>query len=126
MAHEAAMHAVDAQLAAGETAAMDPELAADGLDEMLTVLLHRIVTRDAGAPFGSIGTLHVHCTDVDGEWLVEPGEDGFTVRREHAKGDAALRGPALDLLLRLYNRGDAGEVIGDPGVLERWASTVRF
>jgi uncharacterized protein (TIGR03083 family) len=125
MAHEAAMHAVDAQLANGETPAMDAELAADGIDEMLTVLLSRVASR-GGDGWDSIGSLHVHCTDVDGEWLVVSGPDGQHVSREHAKGDAALRGPAFDLLLRLYNRGEGGEVIGDASVLERWRTTVRF
>lgn len=129
MAHEVAMHAVDAQLAAGETPAMAAELAADGIDELLTVILPLVTGRlegDERAAVARIGTLHVHCTDVPGEWVVEPAPDSFAVRREHAKGDAALRGPALDLLLRISNRGGGGEVVGDPGVLERWAAAVRF
>ncbi len=64
---------------------IDAELASDGIDEFLEYFTGRPFD---GAPVG--GTVHLHCTDVDGEWLVT--EDGFT--REHAKGDAAVRGPA--------------------------------
>ena len=61
--------------------------------------------------------MHLHCTDVEGEWIVQP--DG-RVEPIHAKGDAALRGTASDLLLALYNRVplDALDVIGDRTVAE--------
>ncbi len=53
---------------------------------------------------------------------VTDGDYVFT--REHAKGDAALRGPALGLLLRLWGRpfppADALEVVGDAAVAEAW------
>jgi hypothetical protein len=61
------------------------------------------------------GSVHLHCTDSEGEWLVHP--DG-RVEAIHAKGDAAIRGPASDLLLALYTRVplSAVEVIGDAGL----------
>jgi hypothetical protein len=44
--------------------------------------------------------------------------------REHAKGDAALRGPAEAILLRLWNRDSlrAAELdeVGDPAVAAAW------
>ena len=71
------------------------------------------------------GSFHVHCTDVPGEWLVTTDDDGaLVVRREHAKGDAALRGPAEAILLRLWDRpgARAGEldVVGDAAVADAW------
>jgi hypothetical protein len=80
--------------------------------------------------------VHLHCTDthsevsegsddraaVAGEWLVSRlDESGIDVTREHAKGDAAIRGRACDLLLWLWRR-DAGpvEILGDAGVAERF------
>jgi uncharacterized protein (TIGR03083 family) len=39
MAHETAIHGADAELATGEATPLDPELAADGVGEILTVML---------------------------------------------------------------------------------------
>jgi hypothetical protein len=47
------------------------------------------------------GSVHLHCTDVAGEWFIEPEGN---VDRAHAKGDVAVRGTASDLLLALYDR----------------------
>jgi uncharacterized protein (TIGR03083 family) len=125
MAHEMAVHGADAALAAGQAPAIDPPLAADGIDEMLTVLLPAKV--GAGATdLDKLGSLHVHCTDTAGEWLVAPSGTGVEVSRVHAKGDAALRGPAADVLLRLYNRGEGGEVVGEPGVVSAFTGRFSF
>ena len=125
MAHELAVHAADAQLAAARAPEVATELAADGIDELLTVLLPAKVAL-GGADLSGLGTLHVHCTDTDGEWLVGPADGGVEVTRAHAKGDAALRGPASDLLLRLCNRGDGGEVVGDPSVVTTFTQRFTF
>ena len=55
---------------------------------------------------------------------MEETDDGVTVTAQHAKGDAALRGTANDLLLALWRRvgPDALEVIGDRDVAERFLS----
>jgi uncharacterized protein (TIGR03083 family) len=118
MAHEAAVHRWDAQLAAGRTWPIDAERASDGVDEFLTVMLvdPRFSSRTIG------GSAHLHATDTPGEWLVrEEVEGNLVVTAEHAKGDAALRGPASDLLLVLWGRLplDHLEVIGDRVVAER-------
>jgi predicted lipid carrier protein YhbT len=67
------------------------------------------------------GSVHIHCTDVPGEWLVTPSDDGLVVTREHAKGDAAIRGTASDLNLVMWRRTPltAVEVIGDATVAEQ-------
>jgi len=118
MAHETAVHRWDADLAAGRARAIDPELASDGVDEFLNVMLPE--PRFSSAPID--GSVHLHATDTPGEWLVRQQEDGtLVVTAEHAKGDAALRGPASDLLLALWGRKgpEALEVIGDRAVAER-------
>ncbi len=131
MAHELAVHGADAVLAAGRRPELDPPLAADGIDELLTVLLPAKVSAGA-ADLGGFGSLHVHCTDTAGEWLVTPSAASATsatsveVTRAHAKADAALRGPAADLLLRLCNRGQAGEVVGDAEVVAVFTERFRF
>ena len=118
MAHETSVHRWDAELAAGEARPIDPELASDGVDEFLNVML--LQPRFSSAPIE--GSVHLHATDTPGEWLVREQEDGtLVVTAEHAKGDAALRGAASDLLLALWGRvgSDALEVIGDRAVAER-------
>ncbi|MCE9623650.1 MAG: maleylpyruvate isomerase family mycothiol-dependent enzyme [Actinomycetia bacterium] len=119
MAHETAVHRWDADAAAGRRAAIDSELASDGIDEFLTHMLGD-ATADASTVGGSV---HLHCTDVAGEWTVRESDDGGrVVTREHAKGDAALRGTASDLLLALWRRQDlAGlDVIGDVAIAARF------
>jgi uncharacterized protein (TIGR03083 family) len=123
MAHELAVHAADASLAAGHQPEIDAALAADGIDELLTVLLDAKI-KNSALDLSGLGSLHVHCTDTEGEWLVVPDGSAVEVTRAHAKGDAALRGAASDLLLRLCNRGQGGEVLGDAEVLA--AFTQRF
>ncbi len=124
-AHEAAIHRYDAQLAAGSPQPVNGTLAADGVDELLTVL----GPRSFGAALaGPPATLHLHCTDRQGEWLVRLTDSGFEVERAHAKGDVAVRGPASDLFLFSHNRRgtDGLEVFGDAAVLERWRQHARL
>jgi uncharacterized protein (TIGR03083 family) len=121
-AQEILVHRWDAEASVGATTALDADLASDGIDEYFGVMLPRLLEREAlSLPDSS---LHVHCTDVAGEWLVQRGSDGrLDVRREHAKGDAALRGPAAALLLRLWGRDDMGngiEVVGDQDAAAAW------
>jgi hypothetical protein len=106
------------QLAGGTTSPLDAELAADGVDEFFDVFVKRL----QGGLAGVDGTIHLHCTDAAGEWLLTPGGDGMTVTREHAKGDVAARGTASDLLLWLWGRvpRDDLQVFGDESLLDRF------
>lgn len=122
MAQETLVHAWDAESGAGATTPMDPELAADGIDEYLDVML--AMTRRRHSAPGAGETVHVHCTDAAGEWLVRfPSEGTRELTREHAKGDVAFRGPAQGLLLFLYGRLDADaagvEIVGDESLAAR-------
>jgi uncharacterized protein (TIGR03083 family) len=123
-AQETGIHRVDAELAAGETPPpADPELAVDGIDEFLTVFLPRL----AGGVTALDGTtVHLHCTDTAGEWLIVRDGDDLVVTREHAKGDVAARGSASDLLRFLWGRGavDQLEVFGDAAALARFRDEV--
>ena len=123
MAQETSVHRWDVEQGAGlRGEPMDPELAADGIDEYLDVFAS--LTRGLHkAPAGP--SVHVHCTDNEGEWLVRlPAEGERTVTREHAKADVALRGPAEGLLLFLWGRlapSVAGvDVVGNTDVVQRW------
>jgi len=107
---EAAVHRWDMQSAARNSIPdpIDGEVASDSIDEFLSISL----------PFGVndkkplSGSVHLHCTDIAGEWFIEPNG---RVDRAHATGEVALRGTASDLLLALYDRIpiDALDVIGN-------------
>lgn len=124
MACETAVHRWDGQSAAGAPEPFDGALAVEGIDEQLANL--PFVAPDAVAGAGE--TLHLHCTDRDGEWLLRRGPDGLEVRREHAKGDVALRGPASALYLVLLGRAgaDTVDVFGEPGALDAWQPVLHF
>jgi uncharacterized protein (TIGR03083 family) len=123
-AQETGIHRVDAQLAAGETPPpAEPELAVDGIDEFLTVFLPRV----AGGVTALDGvSVHLHCTDTEGEWLIVRDGDDLVVTREHAKGDVAARGSASDLLRFLWGRAAADqlEVFGDGEALARFREQI--
>ncbi len=127
MAHEIVIHRVDAESAAGRVQAVEPpELAVDGIDEYLDVLLPRL--SDMGRMGEVRGTFHFHATDTSGEWQVEIAPGHVEVLRQHAKAPVAVRGPASDLELLIYNRrtADGLEVFGDAALLDAWRETVRI
>lgn len=107
---EAAVHRWDMQSAATSAPPdpLDPRAASDAIDELLAVSLPWGV--DVERPLS--GSVHIHCTDTDGEWLIHA--DG-RVEAIHAKGEVALRGTASDLLLAAFERisTDNLDVIGN-------------
>lgn len=131
MACETAIHRADAQSASSSVTPVDTALAVEAMDELLDVILTTRVAAGVGVDLG--GSIHFHCTDVAGEWLVSVGDGVVDVTRSHAKGDAAVRGPASDVLLWAYNRvpGESGpgaggvETFGSEAVLTAWRD-VRF
>jgi hypothetical protein len=118
MANEVAVHAWDARAAAGKPEPIEAELAADAIDEWLTVM------GPMRPPEGLSGTLHILCTDAAGDWTVDLAS--FTTEGGGAPADAELRGPASGILLRLLSRSDEGELTGDPGVFAQWGEKVHF
>lgn len=121
-AHETAIHRWDAERAIGREPTLDAVLASDGIDEYFELAVPRLVARE-GLELPS-GSLHVHCTDVHGEWLVWSDDGECRLVRAHEKGDAALRGPAAEILLRLWGRSSDGAAelspVGDGRVLDDW------
>jgi uncharacterized protein (TIGR03083 family) len=126
MAHETVIHRVDAEAAAGVDSPVEPaELASDGIDEFLAF----VQVRNKPEALETLGgSFHFHTTDVAGEWMVVFGDGGVAVTREHAKADVAVRGPASDLELFLYNRrgSDGLELFGDPAKIAAWSEVIRF
>jgi uncharacterized protein (TIGR03083 family) len=127
MAAETAVHRWDAQAVGGRPEPIDRALASDAVDELLSELApYRVRDRPEVLLRGSV---HLHCTDVEGEWTCRTDDTGLVVDRGHAKGDAALRGPASAILLILWRRfapGDGGtEVFGDRAVLDELLELLR-
>lgn len=102
MAHETTVHRVDAEQAAGRPVGdIEPALAVDGIDEVFSVF---VPVFGPGRSPGDGRTVHLHATDAEGEWLIRFDVGAVTVESGHAKGDAAVRGPASELLLWLWGR----------------------
>jgi uncharacterized protein (TIGR03083 family) len=129
-ANELAIHRYDAQSARDTCAPIDPTLAVDVIDEVFDALITR--RPRSGAAAGQ--TMHLHGTDeVPGgagsaEWLVTLHPDRVEARREHAKGDLAVRAPVSDLALLLFRRPALGDVqrFGDDAVLDVWYGEFMF
>lgn len=124
MAQETAVHRWDAQNAVGDPTSIDAVLAADGIHEFVD----EFIPGEEIAWTGAAGTVHIHCTDVPGEWTVtlEPGRVP-TFEPGHSKGDAALRGSAENLLLVLWRRVEPSrvEILGDTELVNALWSYLR-
>jgi uncharacterized protein (TIGR03083 family) len=125
MVHETVVHTADAQLALGFEPSADPGLAVDAIDE----LLENLPTAGYFAPKvaelrGDGESIHLHCTDIDGEWMIELHPGGYRWDHAHGKGTVAVRGTAADLVLLLYGRRSADDArfarFGDTELLDRW------
>jgi uncharacterized protein (TIGR03083 family) len=125
MAHESAVHRYDAQRAQGLAQPIDDELAHDGMDELVDVLLPRIVERDGPELAEAV---YAFSTADEGEWVLRTGPDGIE-RLPTAKGaDVTVRGPASAVLLAAYGRVKWAslDVAGDESLLPRWSESFRF
>jgi uncharacterized protein (TIGR03083 family) len=136
MAHETLVHCADAQQAAGDEVDIPAELAADAVDEWLTVMsgphAGQADLRASALPAGS--ALAVQATDAElggaGRWLVRHSGDGVQVVAGHASADVELSGRAADVLLVLMRRvppgGGTVRVLGDAALLDRWLEQTAF
>lgn len=122
MAHETTIHGLDLGAATGGPVSVHAEVAADGIDEFLSTMLG---LQREGRPRPG-GSVHVHCTDTEGEWMVTDRDGAFEVTREHAKGSCALRGEAATIMSVLWRRAPLSsiEVFGDSAVAERFVGLV--
>jgi uncharacterized protein (TIGR03083 family) len=141
-AHETTIHRIDAELAAGVTSPVDPALAADGIDELLTCF----ITRPGRGPHREVpAALAIRPTDVDAGWTVRLSPDDVEVARDGAEvaldapgalgdeADVVVRGPASDLYLLVWNRAFADDLVekgvvsvdGDASLLDHWRAQVQ-
>jgi uncharacterized protein (TIGR03083 family) len=126
IAQETYVHRIDAELTAGVPVTdADPVFAVDGVDEFCDVMIPQAVGQ---AINGRGKTVHLHATDAEGEWLLTLHDDRVDVVRGHAKGDAALRAAARDLLLEVWGREPLGHVeqFGDESVIATFRAAARI
>jgi uncharacterized protein (TIGR03083 family) len=130
--HEATVHRADAAIAVGTDFDLAPDVAADGIDEWFERVA--VEAKAESSPLDAGRTLHLHATDdglgTAGEWTITGTGTGIAWSHEHGKGDAALRGPAKDLLLAVVRRQTAAEggieVFGDTAVWDGWLDRTPF
>jgi hypothetical protein len=117
MAQETAVHRVDVQSAFGAGTPIDAELAVDGIDEVLVMMLAGDWS-DNPQP-GSSGTVVV-ATD-DQAWQVVMSPDQIMVGDVTGEPDVRVTGEPSNLLLWLWGRApeSAIEVAGDVAVARR-------
>ena len=132
MAQETVVHRVDAELAAGVARAPIPDdLALDGIDEFLYVMLaygttawhdwasQVLVGTDSGA---------VRLAAGGGAWLVRPSPDGIEVTAGGHDGLAEVVGAPVELQLWLWGRAgdDAVTITGDVDRVAQLQKIIKF
>lgn len=137
-AHEALIHRLDAEQAAGAVSPLDPRLAADGVAELLDVM-YGGEAPDWGRTEMGEALVRIELTDVGESLFVRPGMfygtdpdsgknyDGpHLMLAEPGDGAALVRGKAADLDAWLWKRrgADGIEVSGDRAVYDAMMAAV--
>lgn len=125
MTHEIAVHRADVELALHESVTtVPPDLAADGITEMLE-LFGRYSSHENTGRYADL------LTDWEGRWLLlTAGEDRWRVEvtpvgldlartADAAGASATVRGEPTALLMWLYNRGNGVTMTGDTELVTR-------
>ena len=125
MAHESAVHRYDAQRAHDVAQPIAADLAHDGLDELVDLIVPRVIERDR--PTLPQGVYAFVATD-EGTWCVQLGEDGIVQLDTANSPDVTVRGTTSALLLAAYSRvpWTSLEVEGDATLLDAWSKSLSF
>ena len=130
-AHETTIHRIDAMSArlgrfpTASEAGVAPDLAADGLDELLVGFVSRRSTRLRSDP---PLTMLVAPGDLDAAWTVAVSAEApvTTMGADPDRpADVVLTGSAAALYLGLWNRGDEISQTGSVDALGLWRESVR-
>lgn len=127
MVHEMGVHRADAELALGIEPAFDPEVAADGVDELLDNLPYRPGFAAKVANMRAEGeVLAFSAPDADASWRIELGSESFTWSHSGGPATTTVTAPARDLLLAVYGRPGMVELSGDETLFARWIANSSF
>jgi uncharacterized protein (TIGR03083 family) len=125
--HETTIHLVDLELASGRPAAIASDVAADGVDEVLTVMVPRMHRRGHVAEL--VAPLEVSASDTGESWLLTPAAPPAVERRTRPAVEAGgdrLEAPA-DVLYRLLwkRETDTGaiRILGDHARIEAFLAS---
>lgn len=108
---ETLVHRWDAENAVGDPGPLDPVLAADGIDEMLFVMVGQ-----GGAYNGPRLRVAVSLSDGNGRWVLDLDEGrppAATVPTADPDGDVSIDGTAENVLLFLWGRRGPDAVVLD-------------
>jgi uncharacterized protein (TIGR03083 family) len=120
-AHETTIHRVDAEGAAGKVTTIDPELAQDGIAEILDGFARR--KRNAPRAAGTIG---LDAVDGPGRVIRLGGERiESEAGADPGSADTVVRGASADLYRWLWNRPSDAVVEGREDLAAVWAQSVR-
>ena len=104
LAHETSIHRFDLESALGQPQPIDPDLAVDGIDEILTVMLVR--SRPDDDATGATVTLR----SAGLAWTLTVAPEVVTLERQVSdRADAQISGRPSELLLWLWGRGPLPE-----------------
>lgn len=120
-AHEAAIHRVDAELAAREDpVTFDPAFAADGIDEVLAMIVYR---RADWSAFTAKGSVLVHAEDAGRLWSLKlaPGE-APQFDEQPFEAELTIEGDADAVYKALWRRPSTVTITGDAALLEPLAA----
>jgi uncharacterized protein (TIGR03083 family) len=126
-AHETTIHSVDALAAVlarvpkTEETGIPPDVAEDGVDELVCGFL----PRGKGKPrFEGVARLRISATDTGRSWTMHYSDDEVTtVPDDDSTADVTISGTATQLYLGLWNRG--AELAGPAEILDGWKRQAR-
>jgi uncharacterized protein (TIGR03083 family) len=129
-AHETTIHSVDAISAVhgrwptASDVDIDPVLAADGIDELLTGFITRGKGRlHSAAPY----TVLVRTDDTGHAWSLRISDGPIvTMPGETERPEVVFSGTAVRLYLSLWNRADEITTDGRSDVVDQWRSQIRI
>ncbi len=108
MAHETAVHRIDAELAIGTPTPVDAELAVDGVDEILVIMLEGDWSEE---PDDTATGQQVRISTGGRTWRVTLERESVRVADDGEAGDATLGGDPSDVLLWLWGRAPDEHVV---------------
>lgn len=143
MVHDELIHRFDAEIALGRLGEVAPDLAADGISDLIASIA-TLSRPDSADPIfaGLLGageTLRLRTTDPEtGDWLVERSPTGVRWRHAangptadgHSPADVKIQAPVRELLLLLNRRVDPAqpgvEITGDRALFTHWLEHSQF